>query len=187
MQANRIREHDLRSPWAEFLKEVDESLSGPVEIHCVGGFVVMAFYGFDRPTSDVDYIAAMPGSELARLEAIAGQKSKLAKKHKVYVQYVGIANYPDAYDQRLSEMFPGRFRNLRIFALDPYDLVLSKLERNSPKDAEDVEYLAKNLSLDAGILRQRYVSELRPYLSREGWHDQTLDLWIESYFSSQGG
>jgi hypothetical protein len=74
-----------------------------------------------------------------------------------------------------------------MFALDPYDLALSKLERNSPKDAEDVQYLAKNLSLDTGILRERYNNELRPYLSREGWHDQTLNLWIESYFSSKSG
>ncbi len=187
MQANRIRKHDLRSPWAEFLKEVDELLSGPVEIHCVGGFVVMARYGLDRPTSDVDYISAVPESEQANLEAIAGRESRLAKKYKVCVQYVGVANHPRDYDKRLIEMFPERFRNLRMLALDPYDLVLSKLERNSPKDAEEVEYLAKNLSLDPGILRERYNHELRPYLSREGWHDQTLDLWIESYFSSKSG
>jgi len=30
------------------------------------------------------------------------------------------------------------------------------------------------------VLLTRYREELRPYLSRESWHDQTLQLWIES-------
>jgi hypothetical protein len=171
MQANLTYEQNLPSPWAEFLKEVDVLLSGQVQLHCLGGFVVMACYGLNRPTSDVDYISVVPTSEQEYLEEIAGRESKLAKKYKVYVQRVGVTNHPHDYDQRLSEMFPGRFRNLRMFALDPYDLILSKLERNSPKDAEDVEYLARNLHLDQGILRERYKNELRPYLSREGWHD----------------
>jgi hypothetical protein len=39
-------------------------------------------------------------------------------------------------------MFPGAYRNLHLMALDPYDLALSKLERNSQKDRDDVRFLA---------------------------------------------
>jgi hypothetical protein len=33
---------DLRSPWLEFLSELDGLLSEPVDLHCVGGFVARA-------------------------------------------------------------------------------------------------------------------------------------------------
>jgi len=56
------------------------------------------------------------------------------------------------------------FRKLRIFAPDPYDLALSKLERNSPKDQGDVEYLARTVPLSTQLLQERYERELRPNL-----------------------
>jgi hypothetical protein len=97
---------------------------------------------------------------------------------------VTVATMPEDYELRLKEMFPGRrFKKLKILATDPYDLVLSKLERNSPKDQGDVEYLAKTVPLDPKILRDRYEKELRPNLmARESWHDGTLEMWIGSYF-----
>ncbi len=62
--------------------------------------------------------------------------------------------------------------------------MLSKLERNSPKDEGDVEYLAKTIRLDAQVLRDRYQRELRPNLmARETWHDGTLEMWIGAYFT----
>jgi hypothetical protein len=56
------------------------------------------------------------------------------------------------YRQRHSS-FPGAFRNLRLFALDPYDLALAKLRRNSQRDREDVLYLSNAVPLDIGTLR----------------------------------
>lgn len=79
-------------------------------------------------------------------------------------------------------MFPGQFKKLLLRALDPYDLMLSKLERNSPKDRDDVEYLAKALHLSPEVLRECYEKELRPYLANEGRHNLTLDLWLNSLF-----
>jgi hypothetical protein len=98
-----------------------------------------------------------------------------------------VATMPEDYESRLKEMIPGRLKKLKIFAPDAYDLVLSKLERNSPKDQGDVEYLAKAVPLDPKILRDRYEKELRPNLmARESWHDGTLEMWIGSYFSTHG-
>jgi hypothetical protein len=83
------------------------------------------------------------------------------------------------------EMFPGRFKKLKILAPDPYDLVLSKLERNSPKDQGDVEYLAKTARLDPKVLRDRYQKKLRSNLmARKSWHNGTLAMWLGSYFST---
>ena len=176
------RKWAIPSPWAEFLKEIDAPLSTQVEVHCIGGFVVSLHYGLPRPTGDIDYYSVLPLHYARDLQALAGAGSKLAKKYKLHFQQVTVTNLPENYDDRLEEMFPGQFKNLRLLAPDAYDLILSKLERNSPKDRDDVEYLAKTLSLDAALLRKRYQKELRPYLSNEARHDLTLSLWIDSCF-----
>lgn len=174
---------ELRSPWREFLTELDDLLAVPVELHCIGGFAAVAAYGLPRSTNDLDYISLESCNSTADLEEIAGEGSALAKKHKVHVHRVTIATVPDDYEERLTELFPKRFKNIRLLVLDPYDIVLSKLSRNIGRDREDVQYLAKTCKLDSNILRQRYEKELKAnLLGSPEWHDKTLDLWIEAYF-----
>jgi hypothetical protein len=124
--------------------------------------VVSLLYGLPRPTGDIDYIAAIPRYRIKELEQLAGRGSKLATKYKVYLQHVTVATMSEDYESRLIEMSSGRFKKLKIFAPDPFDLVLSKLERNSPKDQGDVEYLAKAVPLDPQILRDRYEKRITP-------------------------
>lgn len=178
-------ERDTPLPWSAFLDELDQAISEPIELHCIGGFVVSLLYGLPRPTGDLDYIAAIPRYRIEELEQLAGRGSKLAAKYKVHLQHVTVATMPEDYESRLKEMFPGRFKKLKILTPDPYDLALSKLERNSPKDQGDVEYLAKTVPLDPKILWDRNEKGLRPNLmARQSWHDSTLEMWIGSYFSN---
>ena len=88
---------------------------------------------------------------------------------------------PEDYETRLIEMFPGQFKNIKLFALDPYDLILSKLERNEGYDRDDADYLFKTEKLEVQVLRDRYEKELRPYLGREDWHNSTLKMWIDIF------
>ena len=61
---------ELPSPWREFLDELDEALSEPVELHCIGGFVISLLHGLPRPTGDVDYISAVPHNQIEELERL---------------------------------------------------------------------------------------------------------------------
>src|SRR5437867_1256697 len=133
---------ELRQPWREFLAEVDRLLPGPVQLTCLGGFVVAVRYRLPRPPSDVDYIEIIPHDALEVLQRVAGPTSQLAKTHRVHFQHVGVASLPESYVERLSELFPAHFEKLRLFAVEAHDLALSKLDRNSPVDREDVAYLA---------------------------------------------
>jgi hypothetical protein len=76
-------------------------------------------------------------------------------------------------------MFPGAWKHLRLMALDPYDLALSKLERNSQKDRDDVRFLARTVPLDLNILQQRYSTEFSWQLGVPAREDLTLQLWTE--------
>jgi hypothetical protein len=168
-------------PWASFLRELDELLKAAVELHCLGGFVVTQQYGIGRETSDIDFLSVASRSREDDVEALAGLGSALYQKYRVYLQYVGVVTPPCNYATRLQPMFPdASWKRLRLLALDPTDIALSKLERNADRDRDDVLRLARAGLVDAQALRTRYFEEVRPYLlSRESWHDQTLELWLE--------
>ncbi len=118
------------------------------------------------------------------LQEIGGRESKVSKRYEVYLQQTGVPNYPEDYESRLKNMLPGHFQNLRPKALEAYDLILTKLERNNQRDREDVEFLAKKIPLDAEILRERYRKEFRPYIVDPVAQslDNTLELWVDAYF-----
>ena len=103
----------------------------------------------------------------------------LHKKHSVYLDYVGVSKVPEDYEERLTEMFAGVFKHLRICALDPYDLALSKLERNIQRDRDDVKHLGRTIPLRLEILKERYEKELRWQLGNPEREDLTLKLWME--------
>ena len=169
----------LPSPWKEFLSELASMLPAPLDLNCIGGFVISYLYGLPRPTGDIDYYSAVPAN--LNLIEMAGEGSALAKKYKIQLHHVAVTNLPEDHATRLTEMFPRMFKNLRLFSPDPYDFILSKLERNSAKDRDDANYIFKTKKLRSQILRERYERELRPYLSKEKWHDDTLELWIEIF------
>ena len=174
---------EVPTVWEGFLDEPDRSLEEPVVLHCLGGFAANLQYGLPRPTSDVDYLAIIPADQSRAVLQLAGEGSALHKKYGLYLHQVGVATPPEDYESRLRELFPGRFKNLRLMVLDPYDLALSKIERNASIDRDDVKYLAKAIPLDPNILRERYEKELRPYLGNPDREDLTLKLWLEAFFS----
>jgi hypothetical protein len=172
----------LPEPWLSFFDEVDQLIQEPVELHCLGGFVVIHLYGVARTTNDCDFLTVVPDPRSQLVTRIGGRDSELHKRYRVYLDHVVVAQTPDGYEDRLIPLFPGRWTNLKLFALEAHDIALAKLTRNYERDRDDVQRLARAGHLDPEILKRRYVLELRPYLLREAWHDQTLEMWLESYW-----
>jgi hypothetical protein len=179
---------EIPEPWRGFLLELDALVAAqpqfggnPVDLHCTRGFVVTMLYGFERTTNDLDIIEVLPPDLINPILKLADRASALAAKHKVYIDaHARVADLPCYYKGRLVQMYPGAFTHLRLWAPDPYDLALSKLERNADRDIEDVKHLAVRAKLDPVRLRERYLGELRPYLvGRVEKHDLTLKLWVE--------
>jgi hypothetical protein len=167
-------------PWHSFLKELDALAIGTVDFQCMGGFVVTQLYGLNRSTGDLNVLSIAPVEQRKELLEKAGRCSALHKKYKIYLDYVGVASIPYEYESRLVEMYPGVYRRIRLFALDPYDIALSKLCRNIARDREDVRHLANQVPFDLQLLRRRYTDELRPdLLGVPENQDAILNLWIE--------
>jgi hypothetical protein len=166
-------------PWRSFLLDLDKMLDQSVWLHCIGGFALAMLHDLPRPTVDVDCLAVIPSGETARLQQLAGEGSVLHNKYGVYLQHVGVVTVPEDYAARLTPLFPSAFRRLQLLGLEAHDLALSKLERNSARDREDIRFLARAAPLDLAILESRYRLELRPYLAHQERHDLTLRLWLE--------
>jgi len=135
-------------PWDSFLGCLDAMVDRPVRLDCIGGFVVTQLYGLDRLTADIDVIELAPPDIAAAIFSQASKGTPLARKHRVFIDRVSVAAIPEDYECRLVEMFPDAYRHLRLMAVDPYDLALSKLERDSQKDRDDVRFLGRTIPLD---------------------------------------
>src|SRR5262249_20706532 len=137
-------------------------------------------------TADVDALPVTKRSAWRFLINLAGKGSELHRKYGIYLDFVTIATVPEDYDQRLTEMFPGALRHLRLLAFDPYDLALAKLERNIQRDRDDVKHLARTIPFDLDALQDRYRKELRPLLGNPDREDLTLRLWVEAIEEDRG-
>jgi hypothetical protein len=169
----------IPEPWKSFLASIDYLLEQETRLEILGGFIITVLYDAPRTTGDVDIVSVIPNDKTRKLIEAAGEGSKLHKTYGVYLDRVGVANLPENYEDRLTEIFEDQFQNLRLFALDPYDIALAKIERNIDRDREDVRYLAKTVPFDLNILEGIYLKELRPVLGIPEREDLTLRLWIE--------
>jgi hypothetical protein len=163
-------------PWQGFLRDLDAALTAPVELVCLGGFVVALAYGAGRATSDID-VLSVRAEGADDVEMIAGVGSELHRRHRLYLQRVGIATPPANYVSRLRPLGShAPWRRLRLSVLDPIDLALTKVERNAEVDRRDVIALARAGWLDAAIFRARYAEEVAPYLlAHHQRHDETAE------------
>jgi hypothetical protein len=172
--------------WFSFLSDLDAQLKEDVDVHCMGGFVVSQYYGCARETADLDVLGVVPVQAKNQIEALAGKGSPLHRKHRVYLERVGVASFPDIYESRLIHIFPF-WRRLKLWALEAHDLALTKLERSIDRDLQDVMYLARAGFLQRETLIERYRSEMRPYLSgpTPSWHDTTMKMWIDACWPAE--
>ena len=171
----------IPNPWGRFLRELDDIATAPVDFHCIGGFVVNTKYGFSsRQTFDIDVLAITPSAQRQEFLEHAAQGSLLHRKHGVYLDLATVIQaYPEDYDQRLAEIYAGQLKKIRLFAVEPHDLALMKLERNAERDRVDVLFLASQGLVTADELERRYRAEMRSYIGvPERSTDITLRLWV---------
>lgn len=168
-------------PWLSFLTGLDAQLTEPADFHCIGGFVVSQHYGFGRETADLDILTVIPRQAAARVVQLAGKGSALHRKHGVYIDSVGVVNYPVDYGRRLVRAFPG-WSKVRLWALEPHDLALTKLERSDDRDIRDVIFLAQAGLIRRDTLVSPFEAELEPYITGRTptWHRTTLKMWIDA-------
>jgi Nucleotidyltransferase of unknown function (DUF6036) len=91
-----------------------------------------------------------------------------------------VADIPENYSDRLIVLNSG-LSKLGLKIRDDYDLTLSKLARNSPKDREDIKAIARLRKLSFREPMERFDQEMKPWLPNLERRQLTLQLWSE-YF-----
>jgi hypothetical protein len=104
---------------------------------------LIAAYEIPRATGDLDYSATLPNDASPLLEKL------------------GVTDLPDDYDSRLTELKLG-LKHLRLLALDPYDLILSKLTRNSPQGRRRHQSSSRTQHVEFSVLYDRFEQEIKP-------------------------
>jgi hypothetical protein len=135
-------------PWRSFLSDLDALLEQPADLHCIGGFAISQYFGFARETADLDVLSIAPHTMRAAISSAAGKGSALHRKHRVFIDQAGVANFPDDYENRLQRAWPA-WRKLRLRIPEAHDLALTKLQRSSERDIRDVMFLA-----EAGLINR---------------------------------
>ncbi len=175
---------EIPQPWRGFLRDVDRALRLPVEVHCLGGFVLAVRWKLPRPTGDVDFIEVEPAGAGNELLRIAGEGSEIARTHRLHFHCVTVAECPEGYASRLFDLPTRGLKRLRLRALEIHDLVLAKLGRNSARDRADVEFLVGKGLIDKQVLADRFEAELRPYAINEKRSSDALRLWLDAFFGA---
>jgi len=177
------------SPWGEFLLELDSMLTDACHLPIIGGYAVTQIYGASRPTADIDVLEVRPTRLSRWLQDAAGIGSILAAKHRIYLDIVGagVANPPFDYESRLRPIYDGFFKHLHLAVMDPYDVALTKLKRDSDKDFQDVLRLAAAVPFDLDEFERRYLEELRENTTgRPEDNDEVFYRWKAAITESRG-
>jgi hypothetical protein len=175
---HRKRTLTITDNWKAFLADVDNALSEEFTLRCLGGFVLASMYGLPRPTGDMDYIEITPIDRELELISIAGPQSPLAKKHRLFIHRTTISQYPDEFESRMDTLDLG-LQNLKLHVLGPYDLALSKLCSDRPKDTEDARHLIREAPLELDEFLRIWNSEMAYRVHPR--YQTDIDLAIEHF------
>jgi hypothetical protein len=138
-----------------FLADVDRALApaaeGQVlEVYHIGRSALVWEYGYTASTNDFDFLHPKKGEELLDLALqLFGPGKPKAVEHGLYLEvvYDAFPPMPQAYKKRARRV-EGPWDVLRVYHLDPYDMIASKLRRFSAKDRSDIRMLCDQCPID---------------------------------------
>jgi hypothetical protein len=144
-----------------FLKVLDRTVkpTRKIELYLGGGAAVLLAYDGSQPTVDVDAIGESTAI-LRELEDVAGRNSDIHRLTGFYLDIVPPGKFPSAqgWQGRCQPVDIPHLESLRIYVLEPHDLVISKLGpmRFGAKDREDIRDVCDNVDLRQEVLLDRY-------------------------------
>jgi hypothetical protein len=140
-----------------------------VEIHIAGSIPTLIKGLTARPTDDIDLVDEVP-------EAIRRQRDVLQEivtEFGLKLGHVQSHDLPPHWRDR--RQWFGDFGGLRVYALDEYDIFVSKLSSKQKKHQLDLRVLA--LKLDKEKARQRLLADGRVFLDDPTLRPQIEENW----------
>ena len=153
-----------------FLADLDTTLAPlaggqRLDLYHVGGSALALRHRSTRVTADVDVIPPTGSAPLlGEAVRLFGRDTPKAREHDLYLEEVSAAlpPAPAGFRNRATE-FAGGWAVIRLFHLDPHDLICTKLRRYATKDREDIRLLCDTLDIGSELLQTRL---------RLAWHSE---------------
>lgn len=144
------------------LKELGKRVPPGSQLQLLGGGA-LTLLGSPRPSLDIDFVGDdVHPNELHRTIL------NIAKEMGLFVDVVPIDRFiplPDGHEDR--NIHIGQFENLEIYVIDPYSIALSKVDRGSFTDYDDILFL-----IQSGYVNRQMLEEIiQKAISKAGKYD----------------
>lgn len=139
----------------------------PIVLNIIGSIALFLQTNYIRGTKDMDILKINDLSKeiWEQLKTIAGKGSDLAQSCRLYVDLVG-SGFPFMPPKPLFHPLDNLNKAFKFFslqALDPLDVVISKLKTFRPNDLDDIRAMAERHLLNPDRLVERFE------LAKEHW------------------
>ena len=166
-------ENKYKNPHLTSLGELDNflnliaDLNQPLELFVIGG-TAMVLKNIKESTKDIDFLTTENQEKIKKLFTLAGLKEEGSDKicniwrldkTRVDIFYDGFIMgipFPDDW-KKLSEKIK-EIGKIRLYILNWYDLIITKISRSEKRDIEDIIAIIKSQKLDFKFLKDRYYS-----------------------------
>jgi hypothetical protein len=158
-----------------FLTRLGAAVSEPGRIYRVGG-TTMVYEGFRATTVDVDLLVEADDPN-AIVAAIRSLKDVL----DINVEFASPRDFiplPAGWHER--SIYIGRYGPLDVFHFDLYSMALSKIERGTERDFQDVVALVQSGRIDPAELDAAF-HEIVPRIATEGMAGMDPAVFAEHY------
>lgn len=137
----------------KYLEEIDKSIEQEVTLIAVGG-TAMTLLGLKEATKDVDF-CTLKREERSIVKAAAEKVKGKIRMDLFSEGYIFSVQLPDDY-AKMAKQSDFKFKKLALKILHPVDIIISKTDRLSERDAEDIKALIREKRIRKKALEQRY-------------------------------
>lgn len=140
-------------------------LNREIELFAMGG-TAMVLKNIKEVTKDIDFLTTSNHEEIKELFELAGLKEKDSSElcNKWYLNKIRIDIFYDAFI--LGTALPDDWKELsehvrtigklKLYILNWYDTIITKIARSEPRDIEDSIAIIRTQKIDFGKLKKRY-------------------------------
>jgi len=135
----------------EFLELVDKELKEPVELTAVGG-TAMTLLDLKDSTIDIDFDV-----ETKHLDTFKKTLKNLSHGYKIDLFHGGMVFSQQLPQDWIDKRIPIKheFKNIRLYALHPLDIVTSKIGRLNDRDIDDIRSCTQKYKLTTQMIKSR--------------------------------
>ncbi len=161
---------------SRFLGELDKELTRDITLIAVGGTALTLL---DAKPSTIDVDFALPNDDYDEFQRVLKQVPHGFTVHCFHDGMIFTQDLPEDYLENASTVRT-KMKHIELKALDPIDIVVTKIGRLNDSDMEDIESCIKKFGLTRGQVEDRAAKVV--YIGREENYRINLKHVLEKFF-----